>query len=78
MTFTANYHRFWVTVVHFSTARLVGHFCSAVYRHELVKRINQDYSLSSKWHKVTIEQNGTVRIVDKDGKTEIVNPPKAE
>ena len=29
--FYSHYHRFLVTVVHFSTARQVVHFCSAVY-----------------------------------------------
>ncbi|MHC4759347.1 MAG: hypothetical protein ACYTE8_11890 [Planctomycetota bacterium] len=46
-------------------------------RHELVKRVNQHYCISGKWQKAVIEENGTVRIVYKDGKTEIVNPPKA-
>jgi len=46
-------------------------------RHELVKRVNQHYCISGKWQKVVIEENGTTRIVYKDGKTKIVNPPKA-
>ena len=41
MTFTVNYYRFLVTGVHFSTARQVGQFCSAVYKHNLDKRYAQ-------------------------------------
>jgi len=47
-------------------------------RHDLLKRINQHYCISGKWQKVVIEENGTVRIVHKDGKSETVNPPKED
>ncbi len=47
-------------------------------RHDLVKRINQHYCISGKWQKTIIEENGIVRIMHKDGKTEIVSPPEAE
>ena len=47
------------------------------FRHELIKCVNLHYRISGKWQKVTIEENGMVRIIYKDGKSEIVNPPKA-
>lgn len=45
-------------------------------RHELVKRVNQHYCISGKWQKAVVEENGTVWIVYKDGKSETINPPK--
>jgi hypothetical protein len=37
VTFTVNYYRFLVTGVHFSTARQVVQFCSAVYINAVMK-----------------------------------------
>ena len=44
-------------------------------RHDLVKRVNQHYSISGKWQKVIVEENGTISIHFKDGKIETIKQP---
>jgi len=45
-------------------------------RCELTEHINQHYRISGKWQKVVIEENGTLEIVYKDGRSETVKVPK--
>ena len=46
-------------------------------RHKLIKRVDQHRPIFNKWHKVVINEDGSILIICKDGKTEIVKPPKA-
>jgi len=45
-------------------------------RYELIKRVNRHSSVFGNWRKIEINNDGSILLCLKDGKTETVNPPK--
>jgi len=45
-------------------------------RQELYSILGRQYGICEKWKRITVTSEGTLEIIFKDGRTEIVNPPK--
>jgi len=46
-------------------------------RQEVYSILGRQYGIHDKWRRIAVTSEGTLEIIFKDGKTELVNPPKA-